>query len=96
MIVRVIFCVDESLLLNKKRMDPEAGRPFANKKVPQGTSPTPYEVEVVRMVDPQEIERFTPSIKLPDHESVYGAPEGVLVAVPDMLSTGSVTVVTET
>lgn len=96
MMVRVIFCADESLLLNKKGMDPEEGRPFANKKVPQGISPAPYEVEVVRMVDPQDMERLTPSIKLPDHESVYGVPEGVLVAVPDMPSMGSVTVATET
>ncbi len=77
-------------------MDPEAGRPFVNKYVLQGISPAGYEVEVVRMVPAQEIARFTPSIKLPDHEIVYGVPDGVLVAVPDKPSMGSATGATET
>lgn len=66
----MIFCADGSLLLNNKVMEPKAGRPFANRGVLQGISTAPYEVEVVWMVEAQEMERFTPSIKLPDHESV--------------------------
>ena len=68
--VMVIFCADGSLLLNKKGIEPDGESPFVNKKVLQGISPAGYEVEVVRIVKPQDMERFTPSIKLPDHESV--------------------------
>lgn len=73
--VSVMLFEAMSLLLNNKTMDPEPGNPFANNGVLQGMSPWVYEDDVVRIVGAQETERLTPSIRPPDHESVYGTEE---------------------
>lgn len=82
-------------LLSKTRLsDPEPARSLTKMGVLQGRKPFVYEGEVVRIVDEQEIERFTPSRKLDDQESVYGAAEAIVV-VPVIDSIGSVSAVIE-